>query len=229
MISKFNLTVPKSETPKMVEVFDFKNKANQEKFREATSTSTYLSEVFETTENINIQTKQFIKRLNKCIHKSFKKIRIGKRKPSEYERLYAKWTEIKHKEDNENKLESLRLETELADKFGDNIFEKIKEEIQDMNCEDGRVNSGKLWKLKKKFHKGFSDPPTAMKDGAGKLLTEKEDILEETVKHYTKVLDNRKIKEGLENHQKERENLANLRLEQARKKEKSRLGHGRHN
>ena len=108
---------------------------------------------------------------------------------------------MRHKEDDESKYISLELETELADKFGDNIFVKIKEEIEGMNCEDGAVNSGKLWKLKKKLHSNFPDPPTAMRDSKGKLLTEKTDILEETVQHYERVLKNRKIIEGLEHHE----------------------------
>jgi hypothetical protein len=56
-----------------------------------------------------------------------------------------------------------------------------------------------------------------MKNSEGKLLTNKDDILEETVNHYQKVLENRKVKEGLELHKRDREHLANLRLEQASK------------
>ena len=164
-------------------MFNFKNKFNQDIFQKTTSNTTHLSEVFDTPEDINVQTEKFLKRLNKCIQRSFKKIRVGSRKPTEYETLYARWTELKHKEDNESKLETIKLETELADKFGDNIFDKIKDEIDGMNCEDGTVNSGKLWKLKKKLHRDFADPPTAMKNSEGELLTNKNDILEETVKH----------------------------------------------
>ena len=81
-----------------------------------------------------------------------------------------------------------------------------------MNCDDGGINSSKLWKLKKKIHNNFNAPPTVMKDSEGNLLTSKEDIIVETVKYYTKVLENRKIKEGLESHQKEREELAKARI-----------------
>ena len=215
MLSKFSLTIPKSKITKRVEVFNYRNKANQAKFTELTSSSTYLSEVFNTTENINIQTEVFLKRLNKCINKSFKKIRLGTSKPSEYERLYKRWVEVRYKDDDESKLENVELESELADKFADNIFEKIKEEIDGMNCEDGAINSGKLWKLKKKLHKNFVDPPTAMKDSNGNMLTKGHDILDATVKHYQKVLENRTIKEGMEQHKKEREDLAKQRLEYA--------------
>ena len=69
MLAKFNLTIPKKEPNKKVEVFNFKNKSNQDIFREATSNTTNLSEVFDTKEDINIQTEKFLKRLNKLIQK----------------------------------------------------------------------------------------------------------------------------------------------------------------
>ena len=137
MISNFNLTVQKSETPKKVEVFDLKIKQIKKILKKQQAHQHIYQRCLKQQKKINFQNEQSIKRLNKCIHKSFKEIRILKRKPGEYEKLYAKWTELKHKEDNESKLESIRLEAELADKFGDNIFDKIKDEIQDMNCEDG--------------------------------------------------------------------------------------------
>ena len=49
--------------------------------------------------------------------------------------------EIRHKEEIASKVESIELETEIADKFAVNNFEKIKEEIYGMNCEDGAINS----------------------------------------------------------------------------------------
>ena len=172
MLTKFSLTMAKMNPPQKVEVFNFRDKVSQEKFKVATSNCPSLSDVFNTDEDINIQTEKFLKILDKCIKKGFKKVRLGTKKPSEYETLYGRWVEIRHKEDHESKLESIKLEAELADKFADNIFHKIKEEIDGMNCEDGAINSGKLWKLKKKLHKKFVDPPTAMKDSRGKLLTE---------------------------------------------------------
>ena len=54
-----------------------------------------------------------------------------------------------------------------------------------------------------------------MKDVNGKVLTDKEGILEATLKHYQKVLENRQIKDGLENHQIEREELAKIRMKQS--------------
>ena len=52
-----------------------------------------------------------------------------------------------------------------------------------------------------------------MRDSSGKLITIQKDIQTETMNYYTKVLKNRNIKEGLENHKNEREDLCKLRLE----------------
>jgi hypothetical protein len=100
-------------------------------------------------------------------------VRLCEKKPSEYEKLYGKWVKVRHLEDNESKRESKAIEEELADKYADNIFDKIKEEISGMTNDEGAINSGKLWKLKKKLHKNYKDPPTAMKDSKGNLITEK--------------------------------------------------------
>ena len=51
-----------------------------------------------------------------------------------------------------------------------------------------------------------------MRDDKGNLLTGKRDILEQTVKHYEKVLKNRPIKEELREYKKEREELASARM-----------------
>ena len=112
----------------------------------------------------------------------------------------------------------MKIETELADKFADNIFEKIKDEIDGMNCDDVSINSGKLWKLKKKIHKNCIDPPTAMRNSKRELMTDKDTIFEETLKYYQKVLENSQIKEGLERHKIDRKDLAKRRLEEASKK-----------
>ena len=80
-------------------------------------------------------------------------------KKSEYESLYGKWTDIQHKEDRDSKLKSANLEDVLADTCKNNINEKIREEIEGLECEEGGLNSGKLWKLKKKLFKKPSRTP----------------------------------------------------------------------
>ena len=49
--------------------------------------------------------------------------------------------------------------------------ETIKDEISNIKCEEGGINSGQLWKLKKKLNPKCRDPPTAMLDSEGNLIT----------------------------------------------------------
>ena len=55
-----------------------------------------------------------------------------------------------------------------------------------------------------------------MKDESGKVLTETQEILDATINHYQEVLRNRKIKDSLEDHKKEREDLAKTRMRQSK-------------
>ena len=80
MLSKFNFRVTRKEPEKRIEVFNFKNKKNQLKFKDETSKDNRLSKIFETNEDIHTQTDLFIKKLNGIVFKCFKKIRIGKKK-----------------------------------------------------------------------------------------------------------------------------------------------------
>ena len=151
LLSKFRIPVEVNTDKERVEIFNFRNKTNQKIFTEATSNTTKLSEVFETNEDINTQTKKFLKRLDKTVNRCFKKVRISGKKPSEYEKLYGKWVEVRHLEDDENKQKSKDLEAELADKYAKTKFEKIQEEISGMCSEEEAKNSGKLWQLKKNY------------------------------------------------------------------------------
>ena len=78
------------------------------------------------------------------------------------------------------------------------LYEIVKEEIEKVDCEAGGFNSGHLWKIKSKLKPRIRNTYTAIEDEDGKLLTSEEDIDNETVKHYTKVLENRKISPNLE-------------------------------
>ena len=83
------------------------------------------------------------------------------------------------------------------------------------DSEDGGFNAGRLWKLKKKLSPKVSEPPTAMKDTNGKLITSSEDIKAEAVKHYKNVFKDRDITSNLKYFQATREKLCLDRLDSA--------------
>ena len=84
-----------------------------------------------------------------------------------------------------------------------------------MDNEEGGYNPGHLWKLRQKLSPRPSEPPTAMKNKEGKLLTSEDDIKDEAVKHYKNVFKNSAIDEEFKPHEIEREELCKLRLKSA--------------
>ena len=85
LISNFTLKWDMKRKADRIEMFNLKNVDCQAKFKELTNSGTFLSEVFDSKDDINICTNKFIKRLDQIIQKSFKKIRISDRPNKEVE------------------------------------------------------------------------------------------------------------------------------------------------
>ena len=63
-----------------VEFFNLRNPDCQRLFKEYTSKSNMLSSIFDQNEDLNVLTEKFIKKLNGCEAKNFKKTRITGKK-----------------------------------------------------------------------------------------------------------------------------------------------------
>ena len=93
------------------------------------------------------------------------------------------------------------------------------EEIKDIDCEEGGVHSGKLWSLKRKLCPKTRDPPTAMMDPEGNLITSANAIQNLALNTYKERLRNRKIKDDLKHIQTMKEELCRQRIEIAKETE----------
>ena len=62
----------------------------------------------------------------------------------------------------------------MAFKYSEDMYKKIKDELKGMSCEDGGWNPGHLWKLKTKISPRPVDPPTAIENSNGILLTDQQ-------------------------------------------------------
>ena len=135
----------------MLEILNFNDKLGQQKFKEMTNYSNYLSAVFDNNDNIEVQTKRFLKKLNKTLHKCFKKIRIKRKNNSEIDRLFIKRNNLRKSKDSDairnKELES--VESELADKMAEDLYEIVKDEVEKVKYAEGGFNSGHLWRIKK--------------------------------------------------------------------------------
>ena len=108
------------------------------------------------------------------------------------------------------------IEEELAEKCADNNRRKIIEELSGIECNDGGVNSGRLWKLRKKLCPRSRDPPIAMLDKRGNLVTSPKIIEDIALNTFKERLKNKKINDGLENVKNDKEELCRKRLEKAK-------------
>ena len=199
LITKFKLNWNTSKQHERNEIYNLKNKQGQTRFKHETSTNKYLSSVFDDeTEDLEVSAQRFIKRLNKLIQICFKKIRITNKPDKKTDQLYERWRKLQGQDDDKSKEDLESVEEELREKIAEN-FKMIETETNKYNCEDGGFNSGKLWNLKKHLFPKHRDPPTAMLDDDGNLITTSDDINELALqKLAVERLHNRPIKEGME-------------------------------
>ena len=116
-------------------------------------------------------------------HKCFKKIKITKSDNKEIESLYNQRKSLRNKTDldSQNKLKD--IENALAEKLSEDLYGIIKSETSQINCEEGGFHSGHLWNLKNKLYKKARDPPTAILDEHGQLVTSSLKIKSATLQH----------------------------------------------
>ena len=153
--------------------------------------------------------------MNGLIHQSFKKVKIVRKYDARLEELYNVRRYWRSKSDENSKEELEKVENELAEKYSETMYKKNMSEVKAMSSEEGGYNPGHLWKLKKKLAPRHVEPPTAMRDSQGKLLTSGEEIKVETMKHYKKVFENKEIDKDMKNHKTQREILCQARLKEA--------------
>ena len=93
----------KDKSTRREALFNLKNKDCQKKFKAETSHNTKLSRNFDVIDDLDAATEAFMKKLNKVIHKCFKK--VGQRKGrynSNHEKIYTKWRNLRKKAKRKN-------------------------------------------------------------------------------------------------------------------------------
>ena len=183
------------------EIYNLKNETCQKAFKEATSKENnkcYLSSVFEENDDINDATEIFMKRLQKTIAKCFKKVRIKEKVDDEKEELFRIWKEMKKNVKNVKKSDLEEIENKLSEKYAEEFHNKIDQNTNGIDCQEGGFNSGNLWNLKKQIFPKCKDPPTAMLDPkTGNLLTSEEKIEEVAIEIYKQRLHNRPMNKNM--------------------------------
>ena len=88
-------------------------------------------------------------------HQSFKKIRIQGVKNKDIHELFNKRRTLRAKEDDLSKTELKKVEEELVNKCAEQNYHKIRSEVENIQCDEGGFNAGKLWSLKESYALGL--------------------------------------------------------------------------
>ena len=192
------------------EIYNLKNKDSQAKFKEYTSKGNALSSIFDSADNLDKLVERFIKKLDGCISQNFSKIRLKEKRNDKNQVLYDKMRELKGKNDPESKTKLEKIKAAIADAAHEK-FRIIKDEVDSLKQNES-LNSNKLWKLKKKLCPNSRDPPSAMLDSNGNLITSDQIIKERALENYTERLTSNKINDNLKEHEEETNKLCETRM-----------------
>ena len=209
ILVEFNIMLEKHKHEKL-EIYALKNKESQEKFKTYTSNTNMLSSIFNSDKDIDTLTNRFLKKLDGCIAKSFRKIKVNQ-VTKDGEDKYDKLRYLRTKSDNKNKEEINVVLNEIADEE-EKRFNIVKDEVGKLKPNDNGMNAKSLWKLKKKLCPKVKDPPTAMLDDKGNLLTSETAIQNRALDVFSKRLKNNDIEDDLKDLEKDTNKLCKLRL-----------------
>ena len=186
-------------------------------FKKMTGKDSFFSEVFsDETKIISVKTKYFIKRLGFLLSKCFRKIRLKQTKRyKDIEKLFNTRRILRPKTDDFSIKALEDVDKKLSKLCAKDNVRMINEACEGLSCESGGINAGKLWQLKKKLRGIVSEPPSAMLDQYGNLVTNYQKLEELTLKTYIDRLKTLEIREDLKVHKMQREQLCKERLKKA--------------
>ena len=141
---------------------------------------------------------------------NFSKIRLKKNRKDHTRVLYDKMRDLKKKKDPKNQKELEKVKEAIAD-AANSKFKLIKDEVNSLQ-ENESLNSNKLWRLKKKLCPNSRDPPSAMLDSNGNLLTSDKHTKERALEIYTDRLKNNEIVDNMKELEEETNKLCELRM-----------------
>ena len=115
IITQFNVHWDKQVRKVRVEMYNLKNKECQDKFKDLTSQHEILSSSLSSKDDLNTSTRKFLKSLNKCITKCFKKIRIVDKPNKEMDKLFDERRKLRNKTDENSRKELEMVENKLSE------------------------------------------------------------------------------------------------------------------
>ena len=125
--------------------------------------------------------------------------------------LHDRLRDLKEKDDSQSKAELDKVIKDIANN-SENNFNKLKEELAKMKTGDEKFQSKQLWKLRKKLCPRTVDPPSAMNDKHGNLLTSDDAIKDRALEAYKERLSKNQMHDNLKEFEKDTDTLCEIRL-----------------
>ena len=211
LLTEFKCEIIINKDTQKEEAYNLKNKECQSNFKKYTDNTKMLSSVLNGDGDVTQLTNRLVKKINGCIAMNFKKHRVTRNKPTESNHLYDKMRKLKGKDDDKSKDELKSVIEQIADEEETN-YEKVKEALKGIKTGDKGLNSKEMWKIKKKLFPKSREPPSAMKDEKGNLLTSDKAILDLGLKTFKERLEPNQIEPNLEQFEKETNEVCEIRL-----------------
>ena len=169
-----------------MDVFNVRNKLNQERFCEFTSKDTRFSVCFSSkNEIIDIQFNRWRRLFNKAIHACFNKIKVKGKRVKEASQLDTLINEkrdiLKKKKITQDDLERVKsIEKEISHECEDKEFEKLERVVNEIES-----NKTNIWKELRKAYPNKTKPiPTGVRDIKGRVITNPEERKQVTLDHF---------------------------------------------
>ena len=208
-----------TEKPKRCEIWNFKSKEAQDNFKISTSETEDFFACFNNNYPLLKQIENWRKTLKLHMNKSFKKIRINKKKyvkplPPMLSKLINERNKLLKENHSEKEIEALdenisNLEAEINHNLIKEHFEKYKEDPEKVNLQQVWKTMGKLWP------KAGTSLPTAKKNHAGKLVSEPKELKKLLAKEYKQRLRVRPVRPDFEQLEIRKERIFNMKLKLA--------------
>ena len=189
--------------PERIEMFNFKDKEGQIKFKQLTSETSEFSQCFQNNSPLSEQIENWRTVLKSSCRQSFSKIRIKKNKLISVNPKFSKLIDERNallkdcdNPDDKRKLDKLNIE--IASIEAEENRGKLMENFKYFSDNPEKIDMSKMWKLMKKlWPKHGNNLPTAKRNHKGKLVTGAREIKSLLGKEYRERLRSRPLRPDL--------------------------------
>ena len=209
-----NLKVDRQK-PERVEIYDFKSNDGQKKFKKLTSETKQFTDCFNNMYPLLQQVKTWRETLETFCKRSFRKIRIRKRKMKPLNSKLSLLIDLRNKLiKNKGDINEVNVVIEkIANEEAEVNRAKIVENFKQLSENPENINLQNMWKkIKKLWPKEGVSVPTAKRNHRGKVVTGPREIKNVLSKEYKDRLRSRPIRPDLKNMNERKKEIFEMKL-----------------